>query len=520
MSWEDEARQIAERKRRALELGGEEAVRKHHQRGKRTVRERIADLVDPGSFVEEGPQAGYAELDEQGNLVSFLPANYVLGTALVRGRRVAVGGEDFTQRGGSPTPAGLRKSIWSEDFALRYRLPLVRFLEGGGGSVTGSQGKGSRAPVGDPVYTRARFASIAEILRAAPVASAAMGAVAGFPAARLAASHFAVMVKGTSQVLVGGPALVERALGERLDKEQLGGWQVHARSGVVDRVAESEGEACQLIRRFLDYLPSNVLHAPPRRAALPGESPERREEELLRIVPRDRRRVYDVERLVDLVVDRGSLFELGEQFGRSQRTFLARFDGYPVGVLANDPKVLAGSMDRDGALKARRFVELCDTFHLPIVSFVDEPGFLIGSASEKAGTIRYGMETIAAVVRSRTPWISIVVRRAYGVAAAAHFGPTGRVLTWPSADTGALPVEGGVAVAFRREIAAAPDPNAKRAELEADLASRRTPFPRAESFAVHDLNDPRDTRLEICRWLDLSWPLVEEQAAATRLPAR
>ncbi|REJ79616.1 MAG: propionyl-CoA carboxylase [Acidobacteria bacterium] len=512
MSWSDEVRQIEERRRRALELGGEEAVRRHRERGKRTVRERIDDLVDEGSFRDEGPLAGWAEQDEDGELRSFTPANYVLGVATIDGRRVVVGGEDFTQRGGSPTPAGLRKSVWSEELALRYRMPLVRFLEGGGGSVTGSGGKGSRAPVGDPVYSRARFLPIAQLLHTVPVASAAVGAVAGFPAARLVASHFAVMVKDTSQVLIGGPALVERALGEKLDKEQLGGWRVHARSGVVDRVADDEAHANRLIRRFLDYLPSSVLQAPPRRPSQPDDRRDRREEELLSIVPRDRRRPYDVERLVGLVVDRGSLLEKGEQFGRSQRTFLARIDGYPVGVLANDPTVLAGSMDRDGALKVRRFVELCDTFHLPVVAFVDEPGFYIGSAAEQAGTIRYGMEAISAVVRSRTPWISIVVRRAYGVAAAAHFGPEARVLSWPSADTGALPVEGGVAVAFRREIAEAEDPEARRAELEEQFAARRSPFPRAESFSVHDLIDPRDTRLEISRWLDLAWPLVEEQA--------
>lgn len=517
MSWEREADQIAERKRLARRLGGDEAVKRHHERGKRTIRERIDALVDADTFVEEGPQAGYAELDDEGRLTSFQPANYVLGIAELAGRRIVVGGEDFTQRGGSPTPAGLRKSVWSEDLALRYRLPLVRFLEGGGGSVTGSAGKGSRAPVGDPVYSRARFLSIANLLHVAPVASAAVGAVAGFPAARLVASHFAVMVRQISQVLVGGPALVERALGEKLDKEELGGWRVHAGSGVVDRIADDESEARRLISQFLSYLPQNVLQVPPRLQPSADDPAERRDEELIRLVPRDRRRVYEVEKLVELIVDRDSAFELGEDFGRSQRTYLARFAGTPVGLLANDPKVLAGSMDRDGALKVRRFVELCETFHLPVVSLVDEPGFLIGSRSEREGTIRYGMEAISAVVRSSVPWISVIVRRAYGVAAAAHFGPQARTLAWPSADTGALPVEGGVAVAFRREIAAAPDPSARRAELEAEFARRRTPFPRAESFSVHDLIDPRDTRREICRWLEISWPLVEEKVRATRV---
>jgi acetyl-CoA carboxylase carboxyltransferase component len=168
-------------------------------------------------------------------------------------------------------------------------------------------------------------------------------------------------------------------------------------------------------------------------------------------------------------------------------------------------------MDAEGALKVRRFVDFCDTFHLPIVSLVDEPGFMIGSASERAGTIRFGVEAISRVVTTRVPWCTVLVRKAYGVAAAAHFGPRAFVLAWPSAESGALPIEGGVAVAFRREIEAAPDPEAKRAELEGALAAGRSPFPRAEAFGVHDLIDPRETRPQLCRWVERVWPLLEEQ---------
>jgi acetyl-CoA carboxylase carboxyltransferase component len=215
------------------------------------------------------------------------------------------------------------------------------------------------------------------------------------------------------------------------------------------------------------------------------------------------------------IFDIDSFFEMTRGYGRSQITGLARLDGRPVGVLANDPYFQAGSMDAEGALKVRRFVDLCDTFHLPIVSLVDEPGFLIGSAAERAGTIRFGVEAITRVVTSRVPWCSVIVRKAYGVAAAAHFGPGAHVLSWPSAESGALPIEGGVAVAYRREIAAAADPEAKRAELEEAFAARRSPFPRAESFSVHDLIDPRETRSRLCRWVERVWPLLSEQ-----LPSR
>ena len=502
MSWKPETDEIERRRELARAMGGPEAIDKQHGRGRLTIRERVEVLADAGSFREVGPMAGHAELDDDGRLVAFTPANYVLGLAQLDARPVVIGGEDFTLRGGSPTPAGLRKSVYAEDLAIRKRVPLVRLLEGAGGSVTGARGKGGGAPAPsiESMAAAPRFESIARVLDLVPVVSAALGAVAGFPAARLAASHFSLMTRHTSQVLIGGPALVERALGEKLSKQELGGPQVHLRSGVVDNVAEDEHQALALVRRFLSYLPTNVLEAPP---VLPcDDDPSRCEESLIEIVPRNRRRVYNMRKLVRAVLDRDSFFELSPEFGRSQITALARLAGQPVGVWANDPRIYGGSMDANGSQKVTRFLELCESFHLPIVAFVDEPGFLIGSASERSGTIRHGVQTIVAGMKTTVPWVSLQVRKAYGVAAAAHFGPRGTVFTWPSAESGALPIEGGVAVAFRREIAAAEDPEAKRAELEEQLARGRTPFPRAEGFGVHDLIDPRRTRPVLCAWLE------------------
>jgi acetyl-CoA carboxylase carboxyltransferase component len=215
-------------------------------------------------------------------------------------------------------------------------------------------------------------------------------------------------------------------------------------------------------------------------------------------------------RVLSLVLDRDSFFEMAPGYGRAQITGLARLNGQAVGVLANDTKYYAGSMTANGSRKVRRFVDLCDTFHLPVVSFVDEPGFMIGSESEKAGTIRFGAEAMFAVVQSTVPWVSVIVRKTYGVAAAAHFAPDAYTLAWPSAEGGAIPVEGGVAVAFGREIAASPDPEAHRRELEERLAAGRSPFPRAENFGVHDLIDPRNTRPMLCDWVDWIQPLLQE----------
>ncbi len=524
MSWKEEVDEITKRRELAKQMGGEEAVAKQHERGRLTIRERVDGLVDAESFSEQGPLAGHSEVDEDGQLVSFTPGNYILGLAKIDGRPVAVGGEDFTQRGGSPTPAGLRKSVYAEDLACRYRVPLVRFLEGGGGSVrgTGKQKAGPR-PAGDPVFSRPRFESFAHVMATAPVVSAAMGAVAGFPAARLAASHLSIMTRETSQVLIAGPALVERAFGKQLTKDELGGARVHAKSGVVDCVADDEAHVFELMRQFLSYLPSNVWQLPPRQSATddqPIDDRNRCEESLLEIIPRDRKQVYKMRDLIRAVVDRGSMFEMAAGYGRSQITTLARLEGRSVGVIANDPYFYAGSMSAEGAQKVERFIKFCDTFHLPILSFVDEPGFMIGPDAEKAGTIRYGVDAIMAAVTSRVPWASVIVRKMYGVAAAAHFGPEGTVFTWPSAEAGALPIEGGVAVAFRREIAEAPDPEAKRLELEEAFARGRTPFPRAEAFGVHDLIDPRTTRPVLCEWLDWVEPLQQELVATTPAPRR
>ncbi|MFP6654149.1 MAG: carboxyl transferase domain-containing protein [Myxococcota bacterium] len=511
MSWKPEVDEIKARRKAATELGGPEAIERQHARGRLTIRERLDLLVDEKSLEEQAPIAGETEHDHEGRVTAFHPANYLLALAKVDGRPIVVGGEDFTQRGGSPSPAGLRRSVYAETLAIELRVPLVRFLEGGGGSVAGTGGKTKRPRLaGEPVYAPSRFLSIAEVMQIVPVASAALGAVAGFPAARLAASHFSVMTRETAQVLIGGPALVERALGEKLTKQELGGSKIHIRSGVVDNLAEDEADAIAQIQRFLSYLPTNIFSLPPCEMN-PIDDPERRAEELLDIIPRERRRVYAMRKIVAAIFDHQSFFEMTKGYGRGQITGLARLTGRPVGVIANDPHFYAGSMDAEGAQKIRRFVEFCDKFHLPIISLVDEPGFMIGSASEKAGTIRYGVEAIAAVVTSRVPWCTVMVRKAYGVAAAAHFGPKGQVLAWPSAESGALPIEGGVAVAFRREIEAADDPEAKRNELEELFAARRSPFPRAESFSLHDLIDPRETRPRLCRWLGHVWPLLQEQ---------
>ncbi len=516
MNWEDEVGELARRRHLAKQQGGKEGTARQHAKGRLTVRERIDVLLDRGSFHEHGQATAVPEYDSKDQLTGYVPANYVLGFGKIDGRRVVVGGEDFTLKGGSPNAAGLRKSIYAEHLACHYRTPLVRLLEGGGGSVKSSGRKGGT--VGEPVFAEPRFRIIADTLGEVPIASGAFGPVAGFPAGRLVASHFAVMTKDTAQVLIGGPALVKRALGVDLSKEQLGGAQVHAVSGVVDNIAEDERDACRQIRRYLSYFPASVWERAPK--AVGNDDPQRMAPELLDAVPKEANAAFDMRAILRLIVDEGSLFEVGAAYGPSQICALARLSGQPVGVLANDNRHYAGAMTAEAAQKYRRFVETCDTFHLPVVNFVDQPGFMIGPEAERAGTIRYGMAAVAAAAQASVPWAVIQVHKGFGVASAAHYAPHAYILAWPSVETGALPLEGGVAVAFHREIAAAKDPDTKRRQLEAQLREARSPFPRAESFAVHELIDPRETRPFLCRWIEWIQPQLDRLTGPVRFTMR
>lgn len=507
MNWKKETDEIKIRKKLAKRQGGSKAVALQHAKGRLTLRERIDELIDKGSFQEQGEIAGSSETNDKGQIQSLTPANFILGFAKIDGRSVVLGGEDFTVKGGSPNPAGLRKSVYTEDLALTYKMPLVRLHEGGGGSVAGPAKRKNRGYGGDPVFSRSRFKSVADTLKEIPVISAALGPVAGLPAARFVASHFRVMTRKKAQLLVAGPAVVERAFGKQMTKEELGGSHIHRLNGVTDNVADSEEEAFIQIKQFLSYMPQSIYELTERRDS---EDPvDRKEEELLSIIPKDRQKSYEMRDIVTMVSDKDSFFEMTKYFGRGIITGFSRINGFCVGILANDSNFYAGSMSADGARKTTRFVKLCDTFHIPIVSLVDEPGFLIGPEAEIQATILHGTEAVLAVTESTVPWSSVMIRKSFGVAAAAHYGPEGYVLAWPSAESGALPLEGGVAVAFKKEIAAAKDPEAKRKEIEENMSKQQNPFPRAENFSVHEIIDPRDTRKYLSQWAERIQPQLK-----------
>ena len=503
MSWEPEVEELRRREALARELGGPDKVRRQHEAGKLTVRERITALLDPESFHELGALAGRASYGPDGALSNFSPTNFLFGRGRIAGRPVVVGGDDFTVRGGAADAAIWEKQVMAEQMACELRLPIIRLIDGtgGGGSVKSLETSGRTYVPFNPGWEW-----VVQNLATVPVVALALGPVAGLGAARVVSSHYSLMVKDLSQVFIAGPPVVAQ-LGEHRTKEELGGSAIHTRNGVVDDEVASEAEAFARARRFLSYLPSSVYELP---AASPEPDPvDRRADWLIGAVPRDRRKVYKMRPIIEAVVDAGSFFELGRHFGRSAITVLARLGGWPVAVLANDPYIYGGGWTADAAQKVTRFIDLAETFHLPVVHLVDNPGFVIGLNAERSAAIRHGARALAAVYQARVPWCSVIIRKAFGVAGAAHQNAARfhYRYAWPSAEWGSLPLEGGIEVAYRAELAAAADPVALRAEIDQRLSQVRSPLRTAEAFWVEEIIDPRDTRLLLCEFARLAAPL-------------
>lgn len=495
-----ELAELALRRAEAEKLGGEEAVRKHHDQGRLTIRERITGLVDGGSFQEVGKLTGQGRY-EGGVLQGVTPAPYVMGLASIDGRPVAVGGEDFTVRGGISWSGDRKKGGqggFVEDLAHHYRIPLVNLIDGSGGSVTSIQRRGHSVFPGVHGFERS-----VELMGEVPVVCAVLGTAAGGPAGRAILSHWSVMVKGHSQVFAAGPPVVERSLGQKLTKEELGGPAVAVdMAGTIDNVAADEKQCFEMIRRYLSYMPQNVWELPP---VIRSDDPvDRCEDELLKIVPESRRQPYDMRKLIRLVVDRGSMFEIQPSFGKALITCLARMNGKVVGVIANNPMIYGGAVDVRAARKQTHFVELCDCFHIPLIFLVDVPGFMVGKDAEAAATLREGMRSVYVGLQASVPMYTVVIRKCYGMAGMGATDKNGLDLkiAWPTAEWGSLPVEGGVAAAFRREIAAAADPKAREQEIEAELRELASPFRTAEAFGVEEIVDPRETRPYLCRFID------------------
>ena len=517
-------------------------VVRQRSRGKLTCRERIELLLDEGSFREVGSVAGFASYDEDGAVAAFTPANHVGGWGRIEGRSTIVCADDFTSRGGHADGAIGAKSGYLDRLAIEMRVPSVRLLDGssGGGSVAAmvpqqrkdgesvaressgaitagrprvAGGGGSFLPghLGSSMYT--------EQLCTVPVVNMLLGSVVGIGAAKAVLGHFSVMVRDIAQLFVAGPPVVQHAMGYDITKEDLGGWHIHCRNGSVDNLAETEEEAAAMTRRFLSYLPSNVYETPPAVGPRPDDPPDRRDEELFTLVPRQRTTTFDMRRAIALMADRDSFFEIGPHWGTDQITGFARFNGYPLGILASDSRhANGGALTADGCRKLTRHQDLCDLFHMPILNLVDNPGFAVGLEHEVAGTIRRGGEWMIAFAQVTVPIFTVLMRRSFGVAGNNYATPRSRPsvrVAWPAADVGGIPPEGGIEAAYRRQLAEAEDPQAFRAELMARIESARGPVGPLSKFQVEEMIDPRDTRRLVCEWVETAYRIVSQPSRLT-----
>ncbi len=524
-------------KQRLAAGSNDSGVVRQRSRGKLTCRERIDLLLDEGSFREVGSVAGFASYDEEGTITGFTPANSVGGWGKIHKRSVVVCADDFTSRGGHADGAIAAKSGYLDRLATEMRMPSIRLLDGssGGGSVAAmvpaqkkegessaressgaikagrprvAGGGGSYLPghLGSTMYT--------EQLATIPVVNLLLGSVVGIGAAKAVLGHFSVMVRDIAQLFVAGPPVVSHAMGYDITKEELGGWHIHCTNGAVDNLAESEEEAMEMTRTFLSYLPSSVYEVPPVHAARASDPIDRREEELATLIARKRTTTFDIRQAIRLMADRDSFFEIGPLWGTDQVTGFVRFNGYPLGVIASDSQhANGGALTADGCDKLTRHLDLCDLFHLPLLNLVDNPGFAVGLEHERTGTIRKGAEWMIAFAQVRVPIFTVLMRRSFGVAgnnyATPRSEPSMRV-TWPAADVGGIPPEGGIEAAYKRQLAEADDPVAFRAELNARIESVRGPLGPLNKFQIEEMIDPRDTRRYICEWVETAYQVVSQ----------
>ena len=475
MVWKPEVEELKRRKELAAKLGGDKGIKEQRKRGKLTVRERIDILADPGSFQEIGGLAGTG-IYEDDKLVDFKPSNRVIGTCAVNGRKVVLSGGDFTVRGGAADAAVGDKHGFANHLPLKYRIPYIRLLDATGGSVkTFEQIGRTYIPTNSGTYT------IEELLCTSPVVALALGSVAGLPAVEVCFSHFSVMVKGISQVFAGGPPVVKAALNQDITKEELGDERTQIfTGGVVDNLAETEDEAFDMAKKFLSYMPQSVYEMPPRGEQT--DDPERREEKLLSVIPREKRKLYDPRAILRYVFDRNSIFEMTPHFGRSRITALARVNGYPVGVMINNPMYLGGSMDITAGTKVIRFLNMCDTFHLPMVYFADEPYPANDPEAQKQGLARVATRMSHVTSRTRIPWITFII----GAPGEQNLRSSGmyRRYAWPSANVNGAP-----------------------------------PFMMAETFAmIEDVIDPRETRPILSGFVELAQDVIKTQIGPISAP--
>jgi acetyl-CoA carboxylase carboxyltransferase component len=490
---------LHDRRRRAKLGGGEEKIALQHERGKLTARERIDLLVDPGTFVELGIQAG-PHSSQRAMEGKEAPADGVItGWGDVEGRTCCIAAYDFTVMAGSMGMTGEFKVGRLREMALNKRMPFIWLLDSAGARIQEAAGS--------------MFAGSGHLFReevtmsgVIPLVAAMLGPCAAGTAYIPGLSDFVPMVVGQGAMALAGPHLTKAVTGEDISMEELGGARVHCRvSGVGDLEVKDDVECIQAVKDYLSHFPPNCEEKPPLRET--DDPDDRMSDELLDIVPESARHPYDMYDVIREIVDDGVWFDIKPKFAKTLITCLARFGGQPVGIVANQPKQLGGILENDSADKAARFVNLCDAFNIPLVFLQDVPGFMVGSKVEHAGIIRHGAKMLYAVSRATVPKITVVIRKAYG---AGYYVMNGRayepdlIVAWPSAEISVMGAEGAVNIIGRSAIEASDDPEATRESMLAEVRKVIDPYIAAHNDLIDDIIDPRETRPTIIRGLRMA----------------
>jgi acetyl-CoA carboxylase carboxyltransferase component len=497
MNWLEKIEDLKKRRNTALEMGGPERVKRQHDEGKLTARKRIDLLFDKGTFTEYGRLAmSPSERLKRENKKT--PADAVItGYGKINGRMACTIAEDFTVLGGSVGRTHWLKNWRTVQLAKSAKVPLIWMMDGAGAR--------SEEAINIGLPNVDHFLEISRLSGIVPQVAIATGPCSGDSSLQVSLIEFIIMVKGHGELFAGGPPVVYSAIGEVVTKEDLGGSKIHCSiSGLGDNESESDEKAIALAKEYLSYLPLNAYEYPP---YVDTRDPvDRMEEELLGIVPQERR-PYDMKQIIWCIVDNGAFFEIKPPFAQNLITTLARMGGHTVGIIANQPKVMPGTVDAKAAAKYRHFVDLCSAYHIPIIFLADIPGVMTGSQAERQGTLRAGLACAYSLAFANVPMITVVIKRAFGYGGSAMGGygaGQAAILAWPTADFGAIPMAGGILAAYKKEIEAAPDSDLKRQELEKEFSEIGGPYAAAANMNVDDVIDPRETRPRIIRALELA----------------
>jgi acetyl-CoA carboxylase carboxyltransferase component len=490
---------------RALEGGGAQRIAQQHARGKLTARERLALLLDDNSFQEMGALATHHET-EFGLADQRYPGDgLVAGFGKINGRRVAAFAQDFTVLGGSFSRVQSNKISRIQDLALESGVPLIGLNDSGGARI--QEGVASLAAYGE-VFVRNVLSS-----GVIPQISLILGPCAGGAVYSPALTDFVIMARGTSSMFLTGPDVIEAVTGEQVSIEELGGPDVHeARSGVAHLVADTEQQALELVKLLLGFLPQNNNEDPPQ--VVPYDPADRMDDELNSLIPADESEAYDVRDLLARVLDRDSLLEIHPAFAPNVVVGFGRLDGFAVGIVASQPSVMAGVLDIDASDKIARFIRICDVYNVPLVTFVDTPGFLPGVDQEYEGVIRHGAKIIYAYCEATIPKISIVTRKAMGgayVAMSSRQMRTDVAFAWPGAQIAVMGADAAVRILHGRELRAATDPVAAEAEYVRHYREAFfNPYRAADVGQIDEVIEPRETRPRLIRTLELLRTKVQQ----------